>query len=135
MPDGRYQLEARPHPDGALRWIVTSRSRPDIEHLVELAAFGGIGRCSCEHFEFRIAPDLRNGRRVGAHRCSHILAARNAFTDAMIQTLVRMKQERTATATECPYCGNTTNTPGACPECQQEINANENPEDPETEDG
>ncbi len=131
----QYQLEARPHPDGALRWIVTSRSRPDIEHLVDLDGFGGIGRCSCEHFEFRIAPDLRDGRRIGAHRCSHILTARNAFTDAMIATLIRVRETRHQTGT-CQYCGNATEAgTDTCPECLQEIQANETDPDPETENG
>ena len=91
----QHDMEARPH-DNPLRWVVTSRSRPDVEHLVDLAAFGGIGNCSCEHFQFRIAPDLRDGRRLGARRCSHILVARNAFTDQMIQTMVRIREQRAA---------------------------------------
>lgn len=94
MPDD-YEMEARCH-DSALRWIVTSRSRPEIEHVVDLAAFSGVGSCSCEHFQFRIAPELRLGTRKGSRRCGHILTARNAFADAMIQTLVRMHAERAA---------------------------------------
>ena len=95
----RHHLEARPHPDGSLRWIVTSASRPEIEHLVELDAFGGIGRCSCEHFQFRIEPELRDGNRVGACRCGHIMAARETFADAMIALLTRIRRER-ATANQ-----------------------------------
>ncbi len=130
----RYELETRPHPDGALRWIVTSRTRPEIEHLVDLDGFGGIGRCSCEHFEFRIAPDLRDGNRSGkAHRCSHILAARNAFCDAMIQSLHRLRQTRAATPPQtcpCEYCGNPAEQGVICDECRQElIEPDENPAD------
>jgi len=94
MPQPRHHLEARPHPDGALRWIVTSSSRPEIEHLVDLDSYGGIGRCSCEHYQFRIEPELRDGRRVGAQRCGHILAARNCFTDAMIACIVQARRDR-----------------------------------------
>lgn len=120
-----HELEARPHPDGALRWIVTSRSRPEIEHLVDLDSYAGIGHCSCEHFQFRIEPDLREGRRrQGGTRCSHILVARNAFTDAMIQTIATIKARR-AGATACQYCGNPGPT-DTCPGCQSEIdNASE----------
>jgi hypothetical protein len=116
----RYQMDARPHPDGALRWVVTSRSRPEIEHLVELDGFGGVGRCSCEHFEFRIAPDLREGRRVGAHRCSHILAARNAFTDAMIQALLQAKAKATDKS-PCEYCGSPAEQGVVCDDCREQI--------------
>jgi hypothetical protein len=97
--------------DNPLRWGVTSRSRPEITHLVELDAFGGIGTCSCEHFQFRIAPDLREGQRIGSSRCSHILVARAAFTDAMIQTLIRAKTPPPPTI--CPHCGDGIETPGA----------------------
>lgn len=95
MPNG-YEMEARCG-DNALHWKVTSRTRPEIEHQVDLAAFNGIGACSCEHFQIRIAPELRAGNRKGSRRCGHILTARNAFTDAMVQTLVRMHAERAAT--------------------------------------
>lgn len=127
----QHALEARPHPDGALRWIVTSRTRPEIEHLVDLDSFAGVGRCSCEHFEFRIAPGLREGHRIGAHRCSHILVARNAFTDAMVQSLSRIRQDRAAAGqtaanqppetTRCLYCGKATDGPDTCPACEAEI--------------
>lgn len=125
MPDHDMEATVR---DGPLVWTVSSRSRPEIQHLVDLEAFGGIGTCSCEHFQFRIAPDLREGRREGARRCGHILVARAAFTDAMIQTLVRAKQERQPEAPPgiCPHCGDGIETPGnaACDFCT-EINASE----------
>lgn len=129
------ELEARPHPDGVLRWIVTSRSRPEIEHLVELDAFGGIGHCSCEHFQFRIAPDLRDGRRRrGGTRCSHILTARNAFTDAMIQTLVGVKRQNQGWPPPgvCPHCGDGIETAGAaaCDFCTEMEPTDENDQDP-----
>ena len=99
MPEDDYEMEARTH-DSALRWIVNSRKRPDIDHMVDLAVFGGIGSCSCEHFQFRLLPKIRDGQRIGANRCSHILVARRAFTDAMIQILVRQKQRAAAAAAE-----------------------------------
>lgn len=144
MPPEKHQLEARTHPDGVLRWIVTSRTRPEIEHLVDLDAFGGVGRCSCEHFEFRIAPGLRDGQRIGAHRCSHILVARGAFTDAMIQSLVKIRRERAGSETtgQCLYCGKPTTgrgtaPPEACDACEAEIQQaidDEDHPDTETED-
>lgn len=128
----RYELEARPHPDGALRWIVTSRTRPEIEHLVDLDSFAGVGRCSCEHFEFRIAPDLREGRRVGSHRCSHILAARNAFCDAMIQSLHQLRQTRAANQEPhvCEFCGDQAEQGVICDDCRDETGYDENEANP-----
>ena len=87
----RYHLEALMH-DGPLRWRVTSKTRPDVEHVVDLAGFGGIGSCSCEHFQFRIAPELREGKRFGAKRCSHIIVAREAFCDAFVQVLIQRQK-------------------------------------------
>ena len=69
--------------DSLLRWQVSSEDRPEIIHQVDLAAFGGVGRCSCEHFEFRILPKIDTEPR----RCKHLLAARNAFADTLIQSL------------------------------------------------
>lgn len=114
---------ARPAGD-SMRWIVTSASRPEIEHLVQLDAFGGIGECSCEHFQFRIAPDLREGRRAGATRCTHITVAREAYTDAMIQYTTRMREQREAAAgpRECETCSNQAE-PGrvTCLRCREQF--------------
>jgi len=83
------EWEARRH-DNLLRWRVTSASRPEVEHLVELDANHGIGACSCEHFTFRLQPKIDQGCRLEtATRCSHILVARKAFTDTLIQFLTQ----------------------------------------------
>lgn len=129
MSHHHYELEARHHPDSILRWIVTSRTRPEIEHLVELDAFGGNGRCSCEHFEFRIAPDLRDGRRrQGATRCSHLLVARAAFTDAMIAGIAAQQRDATPPSPYCVHCGDIIETAGhyACEFCR-ELDATDDP--------
>lgn len=85
--------EARRH-DSLLRWRVTSASRPEIEHVVDLAAHGGIGKCSCEHFEYRLEPKIRDGNRCETStRCSHIQVARKAFTDTLIQFLHDKEEE------------------------------------------
>lgn len=78
--------------DTILRWRVTSDSRPDIQHVVDLGANGGIGACSCEHFQFRLQPKINDGNRcVTSTRCVHILVARGAFTDTMVQHLSLQK--------------------------------------------
>lgn len=68
------------------RWHVSSDSDPERTHLVDVLSFRGFGECSCEHFEFRILPAIKAGAMT-PERCKHILAARDAFTDFMIQYL------------------------------------------------
>lgn len=106
----RGRLVAHPH-DHVLRWRVKSLSRPDIEHVVDLDSWAGNGACSCEHFEFRLAPLLRDGAPRGgsATRCGHILVARDAFTNHMVQIL-------SARATEMESCENA-QLSQPCPEC------------------
>lgn len=67
--------------DSVLRVHVSSETRPEIEHLVELDAFDGLGRCSCEDFQFRSEPlaaprEGGPGDRSEGLRCKHIVAAR-----------------------------------------------------------
>lgn len=58
-----------------LRYRVTSDSQDGVDHLVDLAEFGGNGRCSCQHFDFRIRPELEAGQTPPVTRCKHIDAA------------------------------------------------------------
>ncbi len=75
-----------PH-DHVLRFRVTSDSQPEVEHVVDLGAFVGHGRCSCQHFEFRILPDVEAGRVAG--RCKHIQAARDYLADEVIGQVLK----------------------------------------------
>lgn len=117
----RGRLTAHPH-DNVLRWRVESLTRPgEIEHLVDLSAWCGNGACSCEHFEFRLAPLLRDGITGGQPtRCGHILVAREAFTNHMLQILTAKAAEIAAETRPCPECmGDTEDAEGnACPECK-----------------
>lgn len=68
--------------DNPLRVLVSSETRPDIKHLVELDAYDGLGKCSCEAFSFRSEPlanpqDGTPADRSPGLRCKHILAARD----------------------------------------------------------
>lgn len=122
----RGRLVAFPH-DHVLRWRVQSLTRPEMEHVVDLDAWAGNGACSCEHFEFRLAPLIRDGATRGgaATRCGHILVARDAFTNHMVQ-LLSAKADEIGRAADpghtkpCPECqGDTEDAEGnACTECQ-----------------
>lgn len=104
----RGRLRAFQH-DNVLRWRVESLSRPELVHVVDLAAYTGNGACSCEHFQFRLEPALREGlvKRGQATRCGHILVAREAFTNHMLQLLTARAREIEAAEAHtrpCPRC-------------------------------
>lgn len=89
MSRTRYTVTAH---DSILRWRVSSLTRGDIEHVVDLGAWRGNGECSCEHFQFRLMPFLRDGNPIGqATRCGHIVAAREAFLNHVIQLFIEKK--------------------------------------------
>jgi hypothetical protein len=47
--------------DTCLRWHVTSRTAAGETYLVDIAAYGGSGRCVCPDFMCRFEPILRQG--------------------------------------------------------------------------
>ena len=71
-----------------LRYLFKSESRNDIVHVVDLEDWNGSGSCTCEHFEFRIAP-LLTRQIIEPHtarsRCVHIRRAREIQADITIQ--------------------------------------------------
>lgn len=75
-----------PH-DHVLRFRVQSDARPEIEHVVDLGSFDGFGRCSCENFEFRLMPELMEGRTPPA-RCKHLIQARDHLVDEVIARII-----------------------------------------------
>lgn len=83
-------LHVNPH-DSALSFRVASKSRPEIEHLVDLAGLNGNGECSCENFEFRLKPEIEKTGKI--KRCVHIEAARSALCDAVVERIIGMADE------------------------------------------
>ncbi len=78
-------LHVEPH-DHVLRFLVASDSQTDVKHLVDLGAFNGNGRCSCQHFEFRILPELEAGKVAG--KCKHVQACREYLADEVIERVL-----------------------------------------------
>ena len=74
-----------PH-DHVTRWLHESDSRPGEHHLVDLKELNGNGECSCEHFMYRLKPELERGERQVA-RCTHIRAVREHLLDFVLETL------------------------------------------------
>ena len=85
--------EPRIKRDGTLRYLVASRTRPDVKHLCELDHYDFNGACSCEFFTLKLEPLLKRGvtperasaeklvklknkeRPQDALRCSHLVDA------------------------------------------------------------
>lgn len=81
--------------DNMLRCTVGSGSRKRVTHLVDLAAYNGNGRCTCEHFTMTMEPELK--KMKGPHnryRCKHILAARHYFCNNMIKAIRKQELEQ-----------------------------------------
>jgi hypothetical protein len=77
--------------DNILRYLVDSRTRVGVQHVVELDHYDGNGGCTCEDFSFRLEPMLKKGAVVppdakdpDALRCEHIKAARRKLVDDII---------------------------------------------------
>lgn len=87
--------------DSPLRWLVSSHSGVGVEHLVELDAYHGNGRCACPHFHYRLERKITEPGAVpsNATRCHHILEARDAFLDQMIK-LIKDRQKNNGTAAQ-----------------------------------
>ena len=76
----------------ALVYEVTSGSRSDISHTVDLAAWSGCGSCSCEHFGFHLAPLLREKLIPNATlECTHIQRARRYWAIECAQNVIRSR--------------------------------------------
>lgn len=72
--------------DNVLRYHVKSRSRREVEHVVDLELYGGNGACSCEHFSYRLEPFLKKGAKPADNlRCRHIREARAKLTDDVVR--------------------------------------------------
>ena len=81
-----------PH-DHVLRFRVRSETRAAIEHVVDLGEFDGFGECSCEDYQFRIMPVIREQGTSGLTRCKHLTAARLHLADQVIRRI--LETERT----------------------------------------
>lgn len=72
--------------DGPLRFLVRSRKRPEVKHLVQLDAYNFNGACGCENFCNPILRKLREGAPPSDDtRCYHIKAARERLLDRFLR--------------------------------------------------
>lgn len=96
LPPGIRTVPGEEH-----RFFVQSKTRFDTWHLVDLEELGWNGRCSCEHFNFRLFPQIRDDRAKRrpprTRRCWHIREAL-AFYGELAARLVARHNERTYAA-------------------------------------
>lgn len=75
-------------------YLVESRSRPAIQHRVDVLAYNGNGACGCEHFEIRVRGTLERGAKPAIHlECRHLAVARKVFGVEMAMAYARVKKE------------------------------------------
>jgi hypothetical protein len=86
LPSGVRPIAREP-----LRFWVVSRSRGKVEHLVDLEENGFNGKCSCELYQFKIAPRLREERTSRETsmrlRCWHIRRAMFYLAELTMRTM------------------------------------------------
>lgn len=86
LPGGVRQIEGEQN-----RFYVTSRTRSDIVHIVDLEEYGWNAECSCEFFNFKLLPKLEDDQRLNRpprpRRCWHIHQALE-FTGELAARLV-----------------------------------------------
>lgn len=88
-PACRRSAEAQRPPSGEPAGTLDVRL-----HLVDLAEFHPVGRCTCEHYAYRLGPEAAKltpydlegltQQQARALRCSHIEAARQAAIDLAV---------------------------------------------------
>lgn len=71
-------------------WLVTSTSRPDVQHLVDLQALGANGECSCEHFQYTLRS--RYLSTLMPQRCKHIQLVREVALNYLLR--ISLENER-----------------------------------------
>lgn len=79
----RYQV--REVQGEALRYHVRSKTRADIDHLVDLAELNGRGRCSCEHFSFRLTHEQK-------FTCEHTKAAQIHLAKKVVSKCLQLEK-------------------------------------------
>ena len=76
-------------PGEPTRFQVRSRSHPEEYHIVDLLAYNGLSECSCIRFSTVCRPRIKKtGNLPPSFRCRHIKAAREIFTNNVIDRIL-----------------------------------------------
>lgn len=84
-------LEVIPIPHERMCFFVRSETTPRRAYRVDLLAHAGIGQCHCADWNTRRWPLIRDG---GRSACKHVIAAREAFLDDLLQHMAAQEVER-----------------------------------------
>lgn len=74
----------------AARYLVESEANPGESYMVDLLAWQANGECSCQHFQMRILPALRDGQPPLVSHCKHITRARAEFTNDALRRMFEL---------------------------------------------
>ena len=89
-----------PIPGEPLRFWVDSFTDTRTRYLVDLEELGFHGWCSCQNFEKkrfpRLKQDLREGRALALRRCKHIQRAQRFHSELMVRVTVKLQSQRKA---------------------------------------
>lgn len=100
-----------PVDESMLRWRVQSFSnrkdnRQPMEYLVELKNEYGLNNCTCEDFQFRVAPDyacaIRSGipyDMIDIGQCKHIKLCKERFTEIMLEGMLQREKQQSGIKT------------------------------------
>ncbi len=79
-------------PGESMSFFVQSSTRLNLQHRVEIDAYGNNGACGCENFEIRCRGRLEKGAAPSnALRCRHIRAARDYFLTKIMGEISKQK--------------------------------------------
>ena len=76
--------------ESATRYLFESKRQKGCVHLVDLEANDLNGECSCQHYQYRVAPMIKQGLLKPDSekaRCKHIRVARQLFYEITIKAI------------------------------------------------
>jgi len=81
-------LRANATTESPTRYVFHSLNQSGIAHLVDLESNELQGECSCQHYQYRISPMIKQGVldvKSEKARCKHMRVARQIFYDVIIE--------------------------------------------------
>lgn len=78
--------------DAVGRYLVASQSQEG-KYMVDVLAYDGHGQCACPQWQYRIGPAREAGEQPPVKYCKHLKAAREQFTDDIIQRMLTQEHQ------------------------------------------
>ena len=72
------------------RYVFASKRQKGCAHVVDLEANNLNGECSCQHYQYRVAPMIKQGLIKASSekaRCKHMRVARQLFYELTIRAI------------------------------------------------